>query len=86
MCEVSLVCECGSWYGCGGWCLCCGMRCVRYPYFVSVVAGMGVVVGASVVVTTQDGGVHTELLSSPVNPKTWKKFQIVYEYIYPSAK
>ena len=49
------------------------MRCVRYPYFVSVVAGMGVVVGASVVVTTQDGGVHTELLSSPVNPKTWKK-------------
>jgi hypothetical protein len=31
---------------------------------------MGVVVGASVVVTTQEGGVHTELLSSPVSPNT----------------
>ncbi len=60
---------------------CCWNSCRTYllSYLVSVVAGMGVVVGASVVVTTQEGGVHTELLSSPVSPNTWASYGTISE-------
>ena len=64
---------------------CCEYCNIMFTNSESVVAAVVVVVGASVVRTTQEGGVQQSLVSSPESPNTlkYKKISSVLPQVFP---